>query len=88
MTNQPLDTFRIDVHADTGTVYVPDTFKDNVQAILASLDFARVWNTRGTVDGHTMTARELRQAAQYAQALARQCERYATTADELAAAAS
>lgn len=87
-TEQPLGTVRVDVHADTGTVFIPDAFQTNLQVMLASLDFARVWQSKGTLEGFRMTAQELREAAKYAEALARQCQHYADRADRASAGQS
>lgn len=61
----------------TGECYIPDVFHDYLSMGIASLDFARVWNTRGTVEGYRMTAQELETAANHFEALARQCRLYA-----------
>ncbi len=68
------------VYTDTfGTCLVPAAFKDYLHVGIASLDGARLWNTR---QDHAMAAQELRYAAQYFAALARQCERFASDALE------
>lgn len=62
-----------------GTVFVPDAFAENLSMLLASLDFARVWNTRRH---GPMTAQELRAAAAAARALADDCDDFAQAATD------
>lgn len=63
-----------------GTCHIPDTFHDMLSRGVAALDFARVWNTRGTMQGYRMTAAELEAAAVQFEALARSCRAFAADA--------
>lgn len=75
--SQPIGTFRADIGV-TGEAFIPSVFADNFRIITASLDWSRVWEGHGD---RRMVAQELREAARYAEALARQCEHFAKLAE-------
>lgn len=68
----------------SGDCYVPEVFADDLACTLASLDFARTWESRRD---RMMVNRELTNAANHAEALARTCRRLAQEAHEMATAA-
>lgn len=74
-TDAPPATFTISSET-MGTCHIPDTFHDMLSLGVAALDFARVWNTRGTVQGYRMAAAELEAAAVQFEALARRCRTF------------
>lgn len=78
-TDAPPGTFTVSSEI-TGTCHIPDTFHDMLSRGVAALDFARVWNTRGTVEGFRMTAAELEAAAVQFESLARRCRTFSADA--------
>lgn len=76
-TGKPPATVAV-IDEAAGAVFVPDAFAEDLSILLASLDFARVWNTR---QHWPMTAQELRGAAAAARRLADECEKFAWAAD-------
>lgn len=86
-TPKPLFTFTVECE-ETGTCYVPNVFGDNLRALLAALDWARVFNTSPTNMNPTYKEvalqNELEAAATAAEALAGQCREYAEKSREQA----
>ncbi len=78
----PVGTFPV-ICDLTGTCFVPDVFGADLRPALASLDWARVFNSTRRDE---LTASELEAAARHFVSLAAQCEDFAANARNLAAA--
>ena len=78
----PVGSTAVDTYP-AGKCFVPDAFMPELNGLIASLDWSRVWNTSGDLCGWEHTARELEAAAKHARALADQCEEYARKAREI-----
>ena len=78
----PVGSTAVDTYP-AGKCFIPDAFMPELNGLIASLDWSRVWNTSGDLCGWEHTARELEAAAKHARALADQCEEYARKAREV-----